>query len=272
MTDLYAAFDRLKFDRPAPHVLRLTLSNPGKANAITPTMHRQLEEVWAVIDADPETRVTIITGEGKAFCGGGALDDMPTGEDALDPNQRFSVDFSNATRLVRNLINARKPVVSGINGAAVGAGLALALLADVSVASKTAKLLDGHVRIGVTAGDHAAIVWPLLCGMAKAKYYLLTNRVMTGEEAERNNLVSLAVDAEALEATVLEIAGELAAAAPTAVRMTKHVLNHWLRQNEAIFELSAAFEMVNFSGAEAREAMAAMGERRAPDFKSDVLF
>lgn len=80
------------------------------------------------------------------------------------------------------------------------------------------------------------------------------------------------MDAEALEATVLEIAGELAAAAPTAVRMTKHVLNHWLRQNEAIFELSAAFEMVNFSGAEAREAMAAMGERRAPDFKSDVLF
>ena len=95
---------------------------------------------------------------------------------------------------------------------------------------------------------------------------------MTGEEAERNNLVALAVDAEALEATSIEVALELAAAAPTAVRMTKYVLNHWLRQNEAIFDLSAAFEMVNFSGAESREALKAMEEKRPPDFTSDVLF
>lgn len=271
MTDLYAAFDRLKFDRPAPHVLRLTLSNPGKANAVTPTMHRQLEAVWATIDADPDTRVTIVTGEGRAFCAGGALDDMPV-DTPLDPNQQFSQDFGNATRLVHNLIAARKPIVSAINGAAVGAGLAMALLADVPIAAKTAKLLDGHVRIGVAAGDHAAIVWPLLCGLAKAKYYLLTNRPMTGEEAERNNLVALAVDAEALEATSIQVASELAAAAPTAVRMTKYVLNHWLRQNAAIFDLSAAFEMVNFSGGEAKEALKAMAEKRPPDFTTDVLF
>lgn len=272
MTDRYAAFDRLKFDRPAPGVLRLTLSNPGKANAITPKTHLQLEQVWAVIDADPETRVTIITGEGKAFCGGGALDDMPDESGEKDRNVQFTTDFGNATRLVRNIIDARKPIISAINGAAVGAGLALALLADISIASKSAKLLDGHVRIGVTAGDHAAIVWPLLCGMAKAKYYLLTNRTMTGEEAERNNLVSLAVDAEQLEATALEVAQELVAAAPTAVRMTKHVLNHWMRQNAAIFELSTAFEIVNFFGAEATEAMAAMTERRPAVFPTDTHF
>jgi len=271
MTDRYAAFDRLKFDRPAPWVLRLTLSNPGKANAITSAMHHQLEQVWAAIDADPETRVTIITGEGRAFCGGGALDDMPM-DTPLDGNQQFSQDFGNATRLVHTLIAARKPIVSAINGAAVGAGLALGLLADVSIASRTAKLLDGHVRIGVTAGDHAAIVWPLLCGLAKAKYYLLTNRPMTGEEAERNNLVSLAVDAEVLEATSIEVASELAAAAPTAVRMTKYVMNHWLRQNAAIFDLSAAFEMVNFTGAEAAEAIAAMAEKRKAEFTTDSLF
>ncbi len=271
MTDRYAAFDRLKFDRPADHVLRLTLSNPGKANAVTPTMHRQLEQVWAAIDDDPDTRVTIVTGEGKAFCAGGALDDMPVAgkRDAAD---QFCDDFGGATRLVRNLIGARKPVISAINGAAVGAGLAIALLADISVASRTAKLIDGHVRIGVTAGDHAALVWPLLCGMAKAKYYLLTNRPMTGEEAERNNLVSLAVDADALEQTALDIATELAGAAPTAVRMTKYALNHWLRRNEAIFDLSAAFEMVNFMSDEAKEAMAAMAERRAARFDKDSLF
>jgi enoyl-CoA hydratase len=271
MTDRYAAFDQLKLDQPAPWVLRVTLSNPGQANAITAQMHQQLETIWSAIDADPDVRVTIITGEGKAFCGGGAFDSMPTGS-ARDPSQQFSHDFSNAVRLVQNLIAARKPIVSAINGAAVGAGLALGLLADVSIASKTAKLLDGHVRIGVTAGDHAALVWPLLCGLAKAKYYLLTNRVMTGEEAERNNLISLAVEADLLEAASIEVASELAAAAPTAVRMTKYVMNHWLRQNAAIFDLSAAFEMVNFMGPEAAEAMSALRQKRPPDFTTDVLF
>lgn len=271
MTDRYAAFDCFRFDRPADKVLRLTLSNPGKANALTARGHQQMENVWAAIDADPETRVTIVTGEGSVFCSGGAIDDMPL-EETPDPNRQFSEDFGKTIRLVRALIESRKPIISAINGAAVGAGLAVALLADIPIAARQAKLLDGHVRIGVTAGDHAAMIWPLLCGMAKAKYYLLTNRPMTGEEAERNNLVALAVDAEALQETALEVAVTLAASAPTAVRMTKYTLNHWLRQAQPILDLSAAFEMVNFGGAEATEAMAAMQERRAAVFPTDSNF
>jgi enoyl-CoA hydratase len=271
MTDRYAAFDRLLFDRPAPHVLRVTINNPDKLNAITGDMHGQLERIWAVIDQDPEVRATIITGAGRAFSSGGAVDDMPV-ESPLDPAQMFSKGFAGASRLVAGIINSRKPIVSAINGPAVGAGLAIALLADIPIAAKHAKLLDGHLRIGVTPGDHAAIVWPLLCGMAKAKYYLMTNRTMTGEEAERNNLVALAVEADELEAKALEVAVELAAVAPTALRMTKYVMNHWLRQAQPVFDLSLAFEMVNFSSNEAKKAVAAMIGKTTAEFDDEVTF
>src|SRR5438067_2115108 len=94
------------------------------------------------------------------------------------------------------MINTDKPIISAINGVAVGAGLVVALLADISVMSETARFTDGHTKLGVVAGDHAAILWPLLCGMAKAKYYLLTSEFIDGREAERIGLVSLCVPAE----------------------------------------------------------------------------
>lgn len=272
MVDRYAAFDRLLFDRPAPHVLRITINRPEKLNALDVEAHTQLERIWAAIDADPETRVSIITGAGKGFSSGGDFSSMPSDATALDMNQEASRSFRSASNLVMGMVNASKPIVSAINGPAVGAGLALALLADISIAAKQAKLIDGHVRIGVTAGDHAALVWPLLCGMAKAKYYLLTNDTMTGEEAERNNLVSLAVDAADLQTKAVEVASKLANSAPTAVRMTKYVLNHWLRQQQAVFDLSAAFEMINFQGGESNAALKALNEKATPDFKDETYF
>lgn len=266
LSDLYASFEGLLFDRPAPHILRVTIDNPSQANAVTPAMHDSLVAVWPAIDRDPDTRVTIVTGSGQHFCAGGALDAMPSGA-AEDRGSRFNADFGNARALVRALIEARKPIVSAINGAAVGAGLAVALLADIPIAAKTAKLLDGHLRIGVVPGDHAAIIWPLLCGLAKAKYFLMTNETMTGAQAEAMNLVALAVEADDLAAKSVEVAVKLAAVAPTALRMTKYVLNHYLRQNQTIFDLSAALEMVNFGTAEANEAMRAYGAKETPAFQ-----
>jgi enoyl-CoA hydratase len=272
MTDRYAQFDRLTFDRPAPQVLRVTLNRPEKMNALDAEGHGQLERIWAAIDADNETRVSIVTGAGKAFCAGGDFSSMPSAENKLDPNQEASRSFRNAANLVMGMVNSSKPIISAINGPAVGAGLAIALLADISIAAKQAKLIDGHVRIGVTAGDHAAMIWPLLCGMAKAKYFLLTNDAMTGEEAERHNLISLAVEADELQDRAVQVAAKLANSAPTAVRMTKYVLNHWLRQNQAIFDLSAAFEMINFQGAESEAAIKAVNEKATPDFPQKTYF
>jgi enoyl-CoA hydratase len=264
-------FPDLLFDRPAPFVLRVTINNPDRMNALTPKIHKQLENVWAAIDRDGETRCSIITGAGRAFCAGGATDAMEADQD-LDAGQWMARDFNSAKSLVDSLINSRKPIVSAINGAAVGAGLALALLSDVPIAATTAKLFDGHPRMGVVTGDHAALIWPLLCGMAKSKYFLLTNEPMTGEQAERNNLVALAVPLEELADKAVVVASRIAAGAPTAIRMTKYVLNHWLRQQQPIFDLSAALEMINFGGREATEAQTAFAERRPANFSTDSFF
>lgn len=260
-------FDLLLIDRPLPHVLKVTINNPEKLNAVTYKLHDELVAVFKAIDADPDTRVAIITGAGRAFCAGGSIDDMPV-EAKLDKNGDFNQGFAAARELVEALISMKKPLISAINGPAIGAGLAIALLADIPIAVRSAKMFDGHLRVGVAAGDHAAIVWPLLCGLAKSKYYLLTNTPLTGEEAERINLVALAVEPDELMPKALEVAQGLANTAPTALRMSKYVLNHYLRQNQTIFDLSAAFEMVNFGSDENVAAIKAMAAREVPIFET----
>jgi enoyl-CoA hydratase len=267
----YAAFDTLLFDRPAEHVLRVKINNPEQMNALLRRASQQIHKVWAVIDEDPETRVTIITGEGRAFCSGGAFEGMPEGA-APDPEHQFNEMFGDARGLIARFLEHRKPVISAINGPAVGEGLAIALLADITIAATTAKLFDGHLRMGVVPGDHAALIWPLLCGLAKSKYYLMTNTPLTGQQAADCNLVSLAVPPEELEAKSIEVATRLVGVAPTALRMTKYVMNHYLRQNQAIFDLSAALEMVNFTGADTARALSALQKKEQPVFPHDSNF
>ena len=135
--------------------------------------------------------------KGANFSSGGDFDMI---ERMIEDEATLLRVWKEASDLVYNLINCSKPVVSAIRGSAVGAGLAIALLADVSVAAENARILDGHTRLGVAAGDHAVIIWPLLCGLAKARYHLLTNKPLSGAEAERIGLVALAVpDAEVLD-------------------------------------------------------------------------
>jgi enoyl-CoA hydratase len=182
-------------------------------------------------------------------------------------------DYAARTRVMReardlvfNVINCSKPVVSAIHGPAVGAGLVVGLLADVSVAGRSARIIDGHTRLGVAAGDHAAICWPLLCGMAKAKYYLLACDTLTGEEAERMGLVSLCVDDAEVQDRALAVASDLAGGAQSAIRWTKHTLNHWYRVLAPIFDASLAYEFYGFGGPDAGEGLAAHREKRPPRF------
>jgi enoyl-CoA hydratase len=164
------------------------------------------------------------------------------------------------------MLNCSKIIVSAIHGPAVGAGLAAGLMADISIAAKNARLIDGHTRLGVAAGDHAAIVWPLLCGMAKAKYYLLTCDTISGEEAERLGLVSLTCDEAELKDKALEVARKLAAGPQTALRWTKYTLNNWLRMAGPAFDASLALEVLGFTGPEVKEGLASLREKRQPNF------
>jgi enoyl-CoA hydratase len=157
-------------------------------------------------------------------------------------------------------------VISAINGVAVGAGLAVALMADISIIDEAARFTDGHLRLGVAAGDHAVAIWPLLCGMAKAKYYLLTSEFIDGREAERIGLVSKAVPAADVVPTAMAIATKLALGPQDATRYTKRALNHWLRQALPAFEASLAYEMLNFLGPDAAEGLSALQQKRSPEF------
>jgi len=226
-------------------------------------MHREIADVWLTIDRDPEVRVALLQGAGKAFSAGGSFDllDGIIGDYAV----RTRV-MREARDLVYNVINCSKPIVSAIHGPAVGAGLVAALLADVSIATRTARIIDGHTRLGVAAGDHAAICWPLLCGMAKAKYYLLTCETLTGEEAERIGLVSLVVDDGEAQDKALEVARTLAAGAQSAIRWTKLTLNHWYRMMGPAFDASLGYEFYGFGGPDAAEGLASHREKRSPKF------
>lgn len=261
--DPYATFPSLRFERPAPGVLRIVLDGPG-LNAVDAPMHRELADVWLAVDRDPDTRVAIITGAGRAFSAGGSfdlIDDLVT-----DYAVRTRV-MREARDLVTNIIDCSKPIVSAIHGPAVGAGLVAALLADISVTTRSARIIDGHTRLGVAAGDHAAICWPLLCGMAKAKYHLLTCEPLTGEEAERIGLVSVCVgDDEDVQERALDIARGLSAGAQSALRWTKHALNHWYRMLGPVFDASLALEFYGFGGPDAQEGLAAHREKRDPRF------
>jgi enoyl-CoA hydratase len=261
MDERYARFSRLLIDRPHPRVLRVVMNRPDKLNAADGEMHSDLTEIWRVIDVDPSVNAVLLTGAGKAFSAGGDLDLVD--KMIADFETRMRV-WKEAHDMVYNLINCSKPVVSAIN-----AGLVLAILADISIVASSAKLIDGHTKLGVAAGDHAAIIWPLLCGMAKAKYHLLLCEPVTGEEAERIGLVSLAVPGEELQARALDVAVRLAEGAPNAIRWTKYALNNWLRAAGPIFDASLGMEFLGFSGPELPEGTAALREKRPPRFPPD---
>jgi len=262
--DPYDAFPHLRFDRPAGGVLRITLDGPG-LNAVDADIHRELADVWLAVDRDPDVNVALLQGAGKAFSAGGSFGLVQTMLD--DPDARVRV-AREARDLVFNVINCSKPIVSAMHGPAVGAGLVAGLLADVSVVARSAKIIDGHTRLGVAAGDHAAICWPLLCGMAKAKYYLLTCEPLSGEEAERIGLVSLCVDDDQVHDRALQIAIDLSNGAQAAIRWTKQTLNNWYRGQSATFDASLAYEFLGFTLPDAREGLASHMEKRPPDFGS----
>jgi enoyl-CoA hydratase len=256
-------YQRLQVTRPEQGILVITMNRPERLNAADETMHRELVEIWRDVDAADDVDVAVLRGAGAGFSAGGDLDMVERIAD--DWSTRVRV-WKEARDLVRNLIDCSKPVVSALHGPAVGAGLVAGLLADVSIAARDARIIDGHTRLGVAAGDHAAAVWPLLIGMAKAKYYLLTCEPMSGEEAERLGLVSLCVDASELDAQALAVARRLRAGSASAVRWTKYALNNWYRLAGPTFDTSLALEFLGFTGPDVREGVASLRSKRDPDF------
>src|SRR3989337_2177783 len=233
----YSSYQDLKIRTLEPGILEIVMGEEGKLAVATARAHAEMARVWLDVDRDADTRVAIRRGGGKGFSAGG---DMAMVEEMTRDHAARARVWREARDLVYNMLNCSKIIISAIHGPAGGAGLAAALMADISIAAKKARLIDGHTRLGVAAGDHAAIIWPLLCGMAKAKYYLLTCDTVSGEEAERIGLVSLCGPQEELHERARAVAAKLARGSQSAIRWTKYALNNWLRQAGPIFDAALA--------------------------------
>jgi enoyl-CoA hydratase len=268
MTD-YSKYEKLAIDWPADGVLRVTMNNAeSKMNTADATMHRELAYIWPEIDHDESVGAVILRGQDKVFSAGG---DFGLVDSLINDNDERLRGWKEARDIVYNVINCGKPTIAAMNGPAVGAGLAAAMCCDITIATKTARIVDGHTRLGVAAGDHAVIIWPLLCGMAKAKYYLLTCDALTGEEAERIGLVSMCCEEDELNDKALEVANKLANGARTAIGHTKYALNNWLRMMGPNFDASLALEFMAFTNDEVVEGRGSFAERREPNFPKKSL-
>jgi enoyl-CoA hydratase len=262
---VYENYQHLLFERPSPGVLLITMNRPERLNAANELMHRELTDVWRDVAADPDTSIAVITGAGRGFSAGG---DLEMEARLIGNYDGLMKVMEEARDIVVNMTECDKVLISAINGPAVGAGLAVALMADISIIAEGVRFTDGHVKLGVAAGDHAAMLWPMMCGLAKARYYLLTSDFIEAEEAERIGLVSKCVPADQLMDEALALAARLAAGPQTAIRFTKRSLNHWIRDAAPIFENSLALEILNFFGPDIVEGHAALVEKRQPQFPS----
>jgi len=262
----YQDYEHILFERRPQNILWLTLNRPERLNAANARLHTELVEIWKTIDRDPDVHVAVITGAGRAFSAGG---DLQMVENAYRNYDEVCRILDEARDLVYNILHCSKPIVSAINGPAVGAGLVVALLADISIAAESARLADGHVRMGVAAGDHAAIIWPLLCGMAKSKYYLMTSDFVSGRDAERMNLVSLCVPDDQLLDKAMDVATNLATGPRQAIKFTKRALNQWLLNAGPIFDHSLALEMVGFFSEDMMAGVEGLRRKEKPQFPSN---
>ena len=243
-------------------ILELVFDGPN-LNAVGEEVHSDLAVVWHAIDTDPDVRTVLVRGANGAFSAGGRFDMI---EKCMQDYAYRTRMFKETRGIVHGMLECSKPIVSAVQGVAVGAGLVVAILSDVSIVARDTRLLDGHTRLGLAAGDVAVISWPLLCGMAKAKYHLLTCEPLTGERAADIGLMTEAVDAADVDERARGIARQLNAGAQDAIRFTKMALNHWYRVMAPAFDFSVAAEMYGLGGPDVAEGKAAVKEKREPKF------
>lgn len=257
-------YKHISFAR-SDNILRVTLNRPERLNAIMGPMHHELSRLFFDLDRDERSDVIVLTGAGKAFSAGGDIDHLE--QCRVDP-ALFNEALREAKQLVSGLLGCSKPIICRLNGDAVGLGATVALFCDIIIAADHARIGDPHVRIGLVAGDGGAVIWPQLIGYARAKQYLLTGDLIDAGEASRIGLINFAVPGAELDARVEEWATRLARGPTLAQRWTKAAINVGLRQQAAtVMESGLAYEGLSQRTEDHAEAIAAMRDRRKPEFK-----
>jgi enoyl-CoA hydratase len=254
-------YETIQIEREG-NVAVLRLNRPERLNAVNGAMHSELMSLFIDVQADADVRAAVLTGAGRAFCAGG---DFGGGAN-MKTKSGLSM-MQEARRIVDNLLDCEKPIVSAVNGAAAGLGATIALLCDVVVASRNARIGDPHVKMGITAGDGGAVIWPLLIGVNRAKYMLMSGDLMNADEAFSMGLVNKVVEEGEAFPEAMAIAQKLAAGAPYAVQTSKTAVNKYIKAvSNLVLPYSLAVEEVSMRTADHREAVQAFQEKREPRF------
>jgi len=255
-------FETILIDKRANGVALATLNRPERLNAVDGRMHTELANIFRAADNDDEVKVLVLTGAGRAFCAGG---DFSSDNDVLGGGRQ---GLKETKEIVDHLLDCSIPVISAVKGYAMGLGATVALLADIVVAGRSATFADTHVKMGVGAGDGGQVIWPLLMGVNRAKYHLMTGDGITGEDAERAGLVNFLVDDESVLDKALEVADRLAAGPSLAISASKVAINQYIKMvSNLVLPYSFAMEIQTFRSADAKEAASAFQEKREPEFR-----
>lgn len=251
------------------NIATMTIDRPERMNATTPELHVALEDVLVALNHDERVRCAILTGTGnRAFSAGG---DVKNAAKLADSNQRKPLGgiIRNGKWLIQHFLNCEVPIIGALNGDAVGFGATLALMCDITIMSEMARIGDTHVKMGLVAGDGGALMWPYLIGMNRAKELLMTGRLVKAQDAERYGLVNFVVPSDQVMPKAMELARELAAGAPMAVKWTKQSLNQHIWQEMVnTHHFSTAVESLTSITEDKKEAARAFVQKRTPVFKN----
>lgn len=259
-----AEYPSLIIEKRDDGVCTILLNNPARKNALTRPMHRELQFVWDDVDADDDIRVVVLSGVGDAFCAG---TDLGTQDKENDSGRKNRPMTRAARRLFWNMLDCEKPIISKVRGPAYGAGVNVALAADMVIASENAKFCDSHVKMGIAPGDGGPAIFPFLIGLHRAKEYLMTGDPIPGPLAEKLGLCNYCVPDDELDAFVDKYAVKLAGGAPLAISYAKMSVNLLVKQMAGgAFETSLAYDQYTLKTDDHREGVKAFMEKRPPRF------
>ena len=257
--------DELLYD-VRDRVATLTLNRPDKMNAFTGPMIERW--AWALTEAqrDPDVNVVVVTGAGKAFCAGGDVARMGQGEPT--PLDHKNMLWEHIHRVPKALEQMDKPVIAMVNGAAVGAGMGMAVMCDLRVASDAARFSTGYVRVGLVPGDGDTYFLPRLIGSAKALELLWTADFIEAADAERLGIVNRVVPADRLAEETYALARKIAEGPQIPIRMIKRLVYQSLRLDlRTHLDLVSSHMAVVRETEDHKEGVQAFKDKRPPKFK-----
>jgi enoyl-CoA hydratase len=238
-------------------VRRLTISNPGRKNAISLSMHEELSEIWQRIAADDSVRAVVLTGEGNDFSAGGEVEMLS--EISHEETVRRKV-LREAELILSEMVRFPLPLVSAIKGAAVGLGASLAIAADVVLIGESGYLADPHVAVGIVAGDGGAALWPVLTNSLRTREYLYTGDRIMAKAAVEVGLATRMVPDDDLLDEAHRVADRLAALPRDAFELTKQAANlPLLNSIRGVTPFAVLGESVTFQGADVRQWLERFG-------------